>query len=95
MGAAAHAVEVGAGLLRITRLAQDFVIEDDVGVAGNDEAVALDGLGLAAGVLDYEVLWVAIGQLLDSGHDDLELDPQLLQYLPPLRRPGCEDYLQG
>jgi hypothetical protein len=43
-------------------------------------------LGLHAGVLDHLDLWIATGQLLDAGHDYLELDPELLQDLPPLGR---------
>jgi hypothetical protein len=41
------------------------------------------------------VLWIPLGQLLDPRDDDLELETQLLQDLPPLRGSGCEDDLQN
>ncbi|HET7121908.1 MAG TPA: hypothetical protein VFI17_11765 [Solirubrobacterales bacterium] len=40
------------------------------------------------------MLGIPVGQLLDAGDEDLELDPELLQDLPPLRGPGCENDAQ-
>jgi hypothetical protein len=41
---------------------------------------------LAPRVLDDEPLGIPLAQLLDPGDDDLELDPELAQDLPPLGR---------
>jgi hypothetical protein len=40
------------------------------------------------------VIGVPAGQLVDTGDDDIELDPQLLEDLPALRRARCEDDVQ-
>jgi len=42
-------------------------------------------LDLPASVLDHLELGIAAAQLVDAGDDDLELNPQLGQDLPPLR----------
>jgi hypothetical protein len=50
---------------------------------------------LTPSVLNDLELRIATPQLIDPGDDDVELDSQLLEDLPPLRGPGCERYLQG
>jgi hypothetical protein len=43
-------------------------------------------LGLAACIFDDEMFGVSPAQLLDPRNDDVELDPQLFEDLPPLGR---------
>jgi hypothetical protein len=82
-----HPVEVFPRLGGIGGLPEGLPVEDDIGVAGNDNAIrGRNRLGLHASVLDHLDVGIAAGQLLDVGHDYLELDPELLQDLPPLGR---------
>jgi hypothetical protein len=54
-----------------------------------------DSMGLPSSVLDNLELGIAPVQLLDSRDNDIELDPQLREDLPPLGGAGCEGDLQS
>jgi hypothetical protein len=72
------------------RLAEDLAVHDHLGVAGKHE-LALDRARLATRVLEDDLVRVPGRELLDLGRLDGEVDPQLLEDRPPLRRGGCED----
>ena len=84
-----HPIQVRPSLGRIRRLAQHLVVKDNVGVTGDDE-VSIDRSRLRERVQANKLFRIPTGQLLDARNDNLELKPQLLQDLPPLRRPGCK-----
>jgi hypothetical protein len=83
-----HAVEIAAGIGGVGGLAEDLAVEDDVGVAGDDQSAgrAVDRARLAARVLDHEKFGVAGVELLDPRDDDVELEPQLGEDLAALGR---------
>src|SRR5260370_1247646 len=80
-----QAIAIGPRLLGVRGFPQRLPIERDVGVGSDHQAIALDRGGLAPRVLDHLDLRIPPAQLLDAGHHDLELDPELPQNLSPLR----------
>ena len=90
MGTAGEQIEIAASVLGVGGFAERPAVDDDVGVAGDDDSLRVDRAGLAAGVLDDLLVGVAAGQLIDPGNDDLKGDAELLEDLPPLRRAGCQ-----
>jgi hypothetical protein len=83
-------MQIAASILGVGGFAERPSVDDDVGIAGDDDSIAVHRAGLAAGVLDDLLVGVTAAQLLDPGNDDLELDAELLEDLPSLRRAGCE-----
>jgi hypothetical protein len=87
MSSPGHPIEVLARLPRVCGLSQHRLVEHDIGIAGDDQRFrGGNDLSLAASVLDNELGRIAIGQLLDARNRYLELDPELLEDLPPLGR---------
>ena len=91
MSTARHPLQVLASLSVIGGLPERLAIENDIGVAGDHIAIALNGPRLHPSVLDHLELRIPTRQLIDPGHHDLELDPQLAENLPPLRGAGSQD----
>ena len=67
----------------VLRLAEHPPVEDDLGVAADHQSsrgpARPPGLRLAAGVLEHDCLGLALAQLVDLGHDDLERRPRGLE----------------
>ena len=84
-----HPIQIRPSLILIRRLTKHDVIQNHVGVAGNDE-VALHRPRLRERVQANQLFSVSASQLLNARNNDVELQPKLLQDLPPLRRPRCK-----
>src|SRR5947209_6390780 len=69
----------------VGRLAEHDSVDVHLGVAGQHQ-LARDGARLRERVLEDDLARVAVGQLVHVGRADGELDPELVEDRPPLRR---------
>jgi hypothetical protein len=82
-----HPIEVIARLSSISRLPESLPIQNHVGIAADHQRTTTrNRSNLEPSVLDHLVVGIPPTQLVDAGNDDLELDAQLGEDLPPLRR---------
>jgi hypothetical protein len=96
VGPAAQPPQRRPGLRRVARLAEDPVVERDDRVdAEDDRPGARDRPRLAQRVELGDRARLAGGVLLDVRRLDRELDAELLEDRPPLRRAAREDYRLG
>jgi hypothetical protein len=92
VGPAAQPPQRRPGLRRVAGLAEDAVVERDDRVhAEDDRPGTRDGLRLAQRVELGDGARLAGGVLLDVRRLDRELDAELLEDRPPLRRAARED----
>ena len=94
MGPAGEGPDPRPGLSGVLGLAEQAAVEDDIGIDPEGHGVGPGrGAGLAQRVLDDEHRGLALGQLLDAGHHDLELEAEQAEQLSPARRGRGEDQL--
>jgi len=95
VGTTGEQLEELAGGCLVAGLAERAAVDDDVGVAADHQRIRGVGRGrLTTCVLQHRVGRVALADLLDLRHHDLEQQPEPLEKLAALWRPRGEDDLQ-